>query len=82
VEGKNIAIEIRFTDFRPELMHEVAGDLVRLKVNVIFAIGPDAVAAAKSATRSIVTISILQPRDVFADTECAVSVSHAAGKKK
>ena len=41
VEGKNLAIKDRFTNFRPELMHEAAGDLVRLKVNVIFAIGPD-----------------------------------------
>ena len=53
VEGKNIAIEIRSTGFRPELMHEVAGDLVRRKVNVIFAIGPDAVATGRSATSSI-----------------------------
>jgi putative ABC transport system substrate-binding protein len=58
VEGKNIAIEIRSTGFRPELMHEVAGDLVRRKVNVIFAIGPDAVATARSATNSIPIVGI------------------------
>jgi hypothetical protein len=28
VEGKNLAIEYRFTSFRPELMTEAAGDLV------------------------------------------------------
>jgi putative tryptophan/tyrosine transport system substrate-binding protein len=28
-EGKNLAIEYRFTNFRPELMPEAAGDLVR-----------------------------------------------------
>jgi len=37
VEGKNLAIKDRFTNFRPELMREAAGDLVRLKVNVIYA---------------------------------------------
>jgi len=41
VEGKNLAIKDHFTNFRPELTREAAGDLVRLKVNVIFAIGPD-----------------------------------------
>jgi len=58
VEGKNLAIEDRFTNFRPELMHEAAHDLVRHKVNVIFATGPDAVAAARSATSSIPIIGI------------------------
>ncbi len=47
VEGKNLAIEKRFTNFRPELMKEAAGDLVRLEVNVIFAAHPEAVAAAQ-----------------------------------
>jgi len=58
VEGKNLAIKDRFTSFRPELMHEAAGDLVGLKVNVIFAVGPEAVAAARSATSSIPIIGI------------------------
>ena len=58
VEGKNLAIKDRFTNFRPELMHEAAGDLVRLKVNVIYAVGPEAVAAARSATSSVPIIGI------------------------
>jgi len=36
VEGKNLAIEYRFTNFRPELLPEAAGDLVRLNGNAIF----------------------------------------------
>ena len=48
VEGKNLAIEKRFTNFRPELMKEAAGDLVRLEVNVIFASHQEAVAAART----------------------------------
>jgi putative ABC transport system substrate-binding protein len=58
VEGKNLAIENRFTNFRPELMPGAVGDLVRLKVNVIFAIAPDAVAAARDATTSIPIVGV------------------------
>ena len=38
VEGKNLAIEYCFTNFRPELLPEFAGDLVRLKLSVAGAI--------------------------------------------
>jgi hypothetical protein len=53
VEGKNLAIESRFTNFKPELMPEFAGDLVRLNMNVIFAATPEAVIAVRNATTSI-----------------------------
>jgi putative ABC transport system substrate-binding protein len=58
VEGKNLAIENRFTNFRPELMPEAASDLVRLKVNVIFAATPEAVAAARNATSNIPIVGV------------------------
>jgi putative ABC transport system substrate-binding protein len=58
VEGKNLAIENRFTNFRPELMKEAASDLVRLEVNVIFAGYPESIAAARSATSSIPTVAV------------------------
>src|SRR5215472_10599486 len=51
VEGKNLAIEYRY--FRPELLPEAAGDLVRLNMRVIFAVTPEAVAAVRNATTSI-----------------------------
>jgi putative tryptophan/tyrosine transport system substrate-binding protein len=57
-EGKNLAVENRFTNFRPELMHGAASDLVRLKVNVIFAATPEAVAAARNATSSIPIVGL------------------------
>jgi hypothetical protein len=50
VEGKNVAIEYRFTNWRPELMPELAGDLVRRNVNVIAAITPEVVAVVRNAT--------------------------------
>jgi putative ABC transport system substrate-binding protein len=58
VEGKNLGIEYRFTNFRPELMLEAASDLVRLKVNVIFAGTPEAGAAARNATTSIPIVGV------------------------
>ena len=66
VEGKNLAIEKRFTNFRPELMKEAAGDLVRLEVNVIFASHPEAVAAARNATSSIPTVAVDMESDPVA----------------
>ena len=56
VDGKNIAIEYRFSKGRP--VPEDAGDLVRLNVNVIFAAGPLPVAAARNATHSIPVVAV------------------------
>jgi putative tryptophan/tyrosine transport system substrate-binding protein len=58
VEGKNLAIEYRFGNFRPELLPQAANDLVRLNVSVIFAATPEAGAAAKNATTSIPIVAL------------------------
>jgi putative tryptophan/tyrosine transport system substrate-binding protein len=58
VEGKNLAIEYRFAKFRSELTPELAGDLVRLNMKVIFAPTPEAVAAAMNATTSIPIVAL------------------------
>ncbi|WP_210168526.1 ABC transporter substrate-binding protein [Bradyrhizobium tropiciagri] len=58
VEGKNLAIESRFANFRPELLKEAAGDLVRLQVNVIFAAYPESLTAARNATSSVPTVAV------------------------
>jgi putative ABC transport system substrate-binding protein len=55
VKGKDYAIEFRFG---PDSLPQGAADLVRLNVNVIFAAGPMAVAAAIKATTSIPIIGI------------------------
>jgi hypothetical protein len=53
-EGKNVRIEYRDANFKPELMLPVARELVRLKVDVIVAPGgPALVGAAREATSSI-----------------------------
>src|SRR3989442_5103733 len=58
VEGQNIAIEQRYAEGKPELFPDRAADLIRLKVDVIFARGPWAVSAAKAATRTIPIIGL------------------------
>jgi putative ABC transport system substrate-binding protein len=58
VEGKNIQIEIRWGEGKLERMPALAAELVRMKVDVIFAVSSPAVQAAKMATK---TIPIVMP---------------------
>ena len=53
VEGKNIAIEYRYTQGKIEQFFELAADLASLKVDVIFASSTPATLAAKNATKTI-----------------------------
>ena len=53
IEGKNIAIEYRFAEQKPERLPELAADLVRLKVDLIVVTGITAALAAKKATTTI-----------------------------
>ena len=53
IEGKNITIEYRFAEQKPERLPELAADLVRLKVDLIVVSGTPAALAAKKATTTI-----------------------------
>src|SRR5690242_19911173 len=53
IEGKNIAFEYRFSEQHSERLHELAADLVRLKVDVIVVTGGGVPLAAKNATSTI-----------------------------
>ncbi len=53
VEGENLVIEYRFGGERYERLRALADDLVRLKVDVIFAASAPAAQAAKEATAAI-----------------------------
>jgi len=50
IEGKNITIEYRFGEQKPERLPELATELVRSKVDLIVTVGYPAAAAAKKAT--------------------------------
>jgi putative ABC transport system substrate-binding protein len=53
VEGKNISIEYRFAEGKPDRLPELAADLVRLKVDIIVTAGPASIRPAKEATATI-----------------------------
>lgn len=53
VEGKNIVIEYRYGDGKPDRMAEQAADLVQQKVNIIVTAGSQATRPAKEATDTI-----------------------------
>ena len=53
IEGKNITIEYRFAEQKPERLPELAADLVRLKVDLIVVTATPPALAAKKATTTI-----------------------------
>ena len=53
VEGKNIVIEWRSTEGKPDRLPALAAELVRLKVDVIVSAGPTSTRSAKEATSMI-----------------------------
>ena len=53
IEGQNLSIEARLSKGKRELYPEFAADLVRLRVDLILAVGTGATRAAKQATSTI-----------------------------
>ena len=53
VEGKNIVFELRYAEEKPERLSVLADELVRLKVDLIIAGGPNDGLTAKKATKTI-----------------------------
>ena len=66
IEGKNIAIEYRFAELKPERIPELAAELVRLKVDLILVSGAGPVSAAKNATTTIPIVMMTVPDPVAA----------------
>lgn len=58
-EGKSIAIERRWAAEKVERFHELAAELVRLKVDAIVVNGTPAVRAAQKATQSIPIVAVV-----------------------
>jgi len=53
IEGRTIAIEVRWAEGRNERFAEIAAEFIRLKVDVIVTVGTPAVVTAKQATSVI-----------------------------
>jgi putative tryptophan/tyrosine transport system substrate-binding protein len=53
VQGKNIVIDYRYAEGKPELLPDLAAELVRFKVDVIMTFGGPGTLAAKGATKTI-----------------------------
>ena len=50
VEGRNILVEYRWAEGKPERLPELAAELVRLKIDVLFAFGTQSALAARRVT--------------------------------
>jgi putative ABC transport system substrate-binding protein len=66
IEGKNISIEYRFADQKPERLRELAAELVLFKVDLIVVVSTPAGLAAKGATASIPIVMASNPDPVAA----------------
>jgi putative tryptophan/tyrosine transport system substrate-binding protein len=66
VEGKNISFELRSAEEKPERLPALADELVRLKVDVIIAGGPNDGLTAKKATKMIPIVFTDSPADPVA----------------
>jgi putative tryptophan/tyrosine transport system substrate-binding protein len=58
VEGRNIAIEFRYAEGKPERLPELAVEIVRLRPDVILALGTDVAEHVVKATQTIPLIFI------------------------
>ena len=64
VEGKNISIEYRFADGKPDRLPALAAELVRLEVDIIVSGGPSSTRAARDATVTIPIVMAQHPDPV------------------
>jgi putative tryptophan/tyrosine transport system substrate-binding protein len=64
VDGRNITIEWRYADGRPERLALLAAELAQSKVALIVAFGPAPVHAARAATSTIPIVAIGSPDPV------------------
>ena len=66
VEGKNILLEARYADNKPDRLPNLADELVRLKVDVLVASTTPGALAAKNSTRTlpIVFLNVSDPVEV------------------
>jgi putative ABC transport system substrate-binding protein len=59
IDGRNISIEYRFAEGRPERLPDLAADLVRLKPDVLFPMGGDVAPFVSKATQTIPIVFVM-----------------------
>jgi ABC-type uncharacterized transport system substrate-binding protein len=59
VEGRNLALEFRYAEGKPERLKALAEELVQLRPDVIYAFGGDVVPSAKAATQTIPIVGMM-----------------------
>jgi putative ABC transport system substrate-binding protein len=77
IEGKNVIIEYRYAEGKPERLSDLAKELVGLKADVIIAGGTGAATAAKNATGTI-PIVVAGAGDLLG-TGLVASLAHPGG---
>jgi len=70
VEGESVKIWYRYAQGKPDFYPQHADDLVRLNVNAIVAVGPEAIDAARKATKKIpiVMVSLDDPTELVRES--------------
>lgn len=58
VDGRNITLELRSGNGKPETLPALAAELVRSNVDIVLVVGPAAVKAAMAATRTLPIVAI------------------------
>lgn len=66
VEGKNIVLELRWAEEKPDRLPALADELARLKLDVIIAGGPNDTLAAKKAIKTVPIVFTDSPADPIA----------------
>ena len=59
VEGRNLGLEFRYAEGKPERLKGLAEELVQLRPDLIYAFGGDVVPFAQAATRSIPIVGLM-----------------------
>ena len=78
LDGQTVILERRFAAGQPDRLPNLAAELVRANVDVIFAIGSVAVGAVRNATRTIPVVALDLERDPVKDG-LAASLGHPGG---
>src|SRR6478736_5098822 len=84
LEGRNIAIEYRFAEGKPERLPELAAELAFLKPDVIVAMGGDVAPVAQRATQTIplVFVSSADPEQLGLVASLRRPGGNATGRRK